>query len=238
MGNMKLGVLFSGGKDSTIALHETTNKNKIECLITLISKNKESYMFHTPNIKVTKLQSQALEIPIIYSDTLGRQEEELKDLELAISKAIEKYKISGIVTGAIASVYQSQRIQRICDKLEIQCINPLWKKNQESILYKMVEEKYKVLISGVFAYPLNEKWLGKIIDNKIIEKLIDLNKKYGLSISGEGGEIETTVLDAPLFTKKIEIMEYKINAKNNSGVFTIKDAHLVKKEDSKTNSVN
>ena len=63
---MKLGVLFSGGKDSTIALHETAKKNKIECLITLISQNKESYMFHTPNIEVTELQSQSLEIPTIY----------------------------------------------------------------------------------------------------------------------------------------------------------------------------
>lgn len=227
---MKLGVLFSGGKDSTIALHETAKKNKIECLITLISKNKESYMFHTPNIKVTKLQSEALGIPIVSLDTLGKQEEELMDLEFAISNALEKFKIKGIVTGAIASIYQSQRIQRICDKLEIKCINPLWNKNQESILYKMVEEKYKVIISGVFAYPLNKKWLGKTIDNKIIEKLIDLNKKYGLSVSGEGGEIETTVLDAPLFTKKIEIAEYKIDARNNSGVFTIKNAHLVNKK--------
>lgn len=226
---MKLGVLFSGGKDSTIALHETAKKNKIECLIILISENKESYMFHTPNIKITKLQAQALEIPTVYFDTKGKQEEELKDLELAISSAIENFKIEGIVTGAIASVYQSQRIQRICKKLQIKCINPLWKKNQKSILYKMVEDKYKVIISGVFAYPLNEKWLGRIIDNKIIEKLIDLNKKYGLSISGEGGEIETTVLDAPLFTKKIEITEYKIDAKNNCGVFTIKEAQLVKK---------
>jgi ABC transporter with metal-binding/Fe-S-binding domain ATP-binding protein len=226
---MKLGVLFSGGKDSTIALHETANKNKIECLITLISKNKESYMFHTPNIGVTKLQSESLKIPILYFNTKGKLEEELKDLEYAILSAIEKFKIEGIVTGAIASVYQSQRIQKICKKFEIQCINPLWKKNQASILYEMVDNKYQTIISGIFAYPLNEKWLGKIIDKEIIEKLIILNKKFGVSISGEGGEIETTVLDAPLFSKKIKIADYQIKSRNNSGIFIIKKAHLLNK---------
>ena len=83
---MKLGVLFSGGKDSTIALHKAAKENKIACLITIISKNKESYMFHTPNINITKMQSEALGIPIINKDTKGNPEKELKDLEEAIKK--------------------------------------------------------------------------------------------------------------------------------------------------------
>jgi ABC transporter with metal-binding/Fe-S-binding domain ATP-binding protein len=226
---MKLGVLFSGGKDSTVALHRASQKNEIKCLITLISKNKESYMFHTPNIKITELQSEALGIPVINKETTGNPEEELKDLEEAILMAIKKFKIKGIVTGAIASVYQTQRIQKICDKLKIICINPLWKKNQELLLREIIQEEYKVIISGIFAYPLTKSWLGKLLDSQTIDRLINLNKKFGLSISGEGGEIETTVLDAPMFTKKIEITDFIVNAKNNSGVFTIKKARLVSK---------
>lgn len=226
---MKLGVLFSGGKDSTIALHKAAKKNKIECLITLISKNKESFMFHTPNINITNLQSEALGIPHLIKNTSGNKEEELIDLTEALEEAIFKFKIRGIVTGAIASIYQSSHIQEICDNLGIFCINPLWKINQKSMLFQMVKEKYRVMITGIFAYPLNEKWLGKIIDNEVINRLVILNKKFGLSISGEGGEIETTVLDAPLFTKRIEIIDYTIKAKNNSGVFTITYAHLSNK---------
>jgi uncharacterized protein (TIGR00290 family) len=86
-----------------------------------------------------------------------------------------------------------------------------------------------VIISGVFAYPLDEKWLGKQIDTQLIDRLADLQQKYGLSPSGEGGEIETTVLDAPLFKKKIDVLDYSIEAKGNSGVFRIKQARLVSK---------
>ncbi|MBK5133103.1 TIGR00289 family protein [Candidatus Bathyarchaeota archaeon] len=226
---MKLGVLFSGGKDSTVALHKAAKNHTIVCLITIISKNKESYMFHTPNIDITKMQAEALGIPVINSKTEGYPEEELKDLKEAIITAIAEFKIVGIVTGALASVYQTQRIQRICDELGIICINPLWKKNQEILLREIVEEGYKVIISGIFAYPLTESWLGKEITNEIIDQLVSLNKKFGLSISGEGGEIETTVLDAPLFMKRVEILDYYINAKNNSGVYTISKARLISK---------
>jgi diphthamide synthase (EF-2-diphthine--ammonia ligase) len=64
---------------------------------------------------------------------------------------------------------------------------------------------------------------------ELIEKLVLLEEKFGLSPSGEGGEIETTVLDAPLFNKKIEILDYQTEAKGNSGVFRIKQARLVTK---------
>jgi ABC transporter with metal-binding/Fe-S-binding domain ATP-binding protein len=224
---MRLGVLFSGGKDSTLALHKAAKNEEIVCLITLVSKNKESYMFHTPNIDMTALQAEALGLPLIKKVTEGKPEEELKDLEEAIAQAVKRFKIEGVVTGAVESVYQSKRIQSICDRLNISCINPLWKKNQQALLEELVAEGFKVIISGVFAYPLDESWLGKEIDKELIERLVLLGKEFGLSISGEGGEIETTVLDAPLFKKKIGILDSAVEAQCNSGVFIIKKARLV-----------
>jgi diphthine-ammonia ligase len=225
----KLGILFSGGKDSTLALHKVAEKTEVSCLITLVSLNRESYMFHTPNIDITSLQAQALNLPLLRKETKGEKEKELEDLETAVKTAIDEFKIEGLVTGAIESVYQSKRIQRICDKLGIKCISPLWKKNQKDLLEELIANGYKVIISGIFAYPLDASWLGKKIDTELIGRLVRLQKEYGVSPSGEGGEIETTVLDAPLFTKAIEIMEDKIEAKDNSGVLIIQKARLVPK---------
>ena len=226
---MRLGVLFSGGKDSTLALHYAAEKEELVCLITLVSENKESYMFHTPNIEITSLQAQALGLPQITKTTRGEKEKELLDLEEAIAQASKKHQIEGVVTGAIESVYQAERVQRICNRLGLWCFNPLWKHDQKALLEELLEKKINVIISGIFAYPLDEKWLGKQIDTRILDKLIELEQKYGISPSGEGGEIETTVLDAPLFRKKIEILDYSIEAKGNSGVLNITQARLVPK---------
>ena len=226
---MRLGVLFSGGKDSTLALHKAAQKEEVACLITLVSENKESYMFHTPNIDITALQAEALGLPLIKKITEGKPEEELEDLEEAIAQAVKVFKIEGVVTGAVESVYQSKRIQRICDHLNVLCVSPLWKKNQKALLEELVAWDFKIIISAVFAYPLDESWLGKEIDKRLIERLVLLGKEFGLSVAGEGGEIETTVLDAPLFKKKIEILDSAVKAKGNFGVFIIKRAHLVSK---------
>ena len=226
---MRLGVLFSGGKDSTLALHLAAQKEEVVCLITVVSKNKESYMFHTPNIDVTALQAEALELPLVSVTTEGQKEEELADLERAIAEAKNKFQIDGVVTGAVESVYQASRVQRICNRLDVWCFNPLWKHDQKTLLETLVEKNFKVVISGVFAYPLDEKWLGKQIDTKIIARLVELQSQYGISPSGEGGEIETTVLDAPMFKQRIEIVDYTVEAKGNSGVYLINQARLVQK---------
>ena len=226
---MRLGVLFSGGKDSTLALHLAAEKEEVACLITVVSKNPESYMFHTPNIDVTALQAEALGVPLVSVTTKGRKEEELADLEKAISEAKSKFQIDGVVTGAVESVYQSSRIQRICNCLDVWCFNPLWKHDQKALLETLVEKNFMVVISGIFAYPLDEKWLGKQIDPQVIARLVELQCQYGISPSGEGGEIETTVLDAPMFKQKIEILDYAVEAKGNCGVFQIKQARLVPK---------
>jgi len=226
---MRLGVLFSGGKDSTLALLKARERETVVCLISLFSENKESYMFHTPNIAVTKLQTEAMDLPQVIKTTKGLEEKEVNDLEAALNDAKKNFNIDGVVTGAIESVYQAERIQRVCHDLDLWCFNPLWKRNQKELLEEIVRNGFKVIISGVFAYPLDESWLGKQIDKELVARLVRLQLEYGLSPSGEGGEIETTVLDAPMFQSRIEILDSEVQAEGNAGVYVIKKAKLTKK---------
>jgi ABC transporter with metal-binding/Fe-S-binding domain ATP-binding protein len=207
---MKVGILFSGGKDSVYSAYlAKKRRHKIACLISIHSKNKESYMFHTPNIKETVKQAKSMNIPLIIQKTKGVKEEELNDLESVIKQAIEKYKIQGIVTGAIHSVYQSSRIQKLCYKLNIKCLNPLWQKNEIEYLNELIKDKFKVIIIGVFAYPLDKSWLGRKIDKEFIEETKKLKEKYKIHPAGEGGEFETFVLNCPLFKKELKIKSFR-----------------------------
>jgi len=207
---MKLGVLFSGGKDSTMATYLAKKKGyEISCLISIFSQNKESYMFHIPSISKTKQQAERMGIPIIIQKTKGEKESELKDLEKAIKKAKKDFKIQGVITGAVESVYQSSRIQKICNKLDLECFNPLWQKPQFEILEDLLKNKFRVIVTGVFAYPLTKSWLGKKVDRSFINEMKRLNKKFKISPAGEGGEYETFVLDCRLFKKPLKIIDSK-----------------------------
>lgn len=215
---MKLGVLFSGGKDSTYAtLLMKKEDYEICCLITMDSKNNDSYMFHTPSISKTKKQAESMNIPLFIGKTEGKKEIELKDLEKTIKEAKEKYNIQGIITGAVESVYQASRIQKICDKLGLKCFNPLWKIGQINLLNDLLKNKFEVIITGVSAYPLDKSWLGRIIDKEFIKEVKVLEDKYKINPAGEGGEFETFVLNAPgLFKKPLEVTSKKISGEKNS----------------------
>ncbi len=225
---MKVAVLFTGGKDSTYALFKT--KHNVKCLITIASENPHSYMFHTPNIELVKLQSRALNLPLIYKKTKGRKEEELKDLKKAIQLAIKRYKIQGIVSGAIESNYQKQRIDNICKELNLKSINPIWHTNSLKYLNSLIKNKFKTIITAISAEGLTKEWLGKEINKKTIEELKQLNEKYKLHLALEGGEAETLVLDCPLFNKKLKIIKAsKILDTEYSGIYLIKKIKLEKK---------
>jgi len=213
---MKLASLFSGGKDSVYATYLAKKAgHEIVCLISIFSENKESYMFHTPSIEKTKKQAEVMNLPLMIHKTLGEKEIELEDLKDAILKAKEKYGIGGIVTGAIQSVYQASRIQKICDELKLECINPLWQMDEEEYLGELIQAEFKVILVGVFAYPFDESWLLREIDEKFVEEICELNKKYKIHVAGEGGEFETFVLNCPLFSRGLKVTGSEIKEEGN-----------------------
>ena len=206
---MKLAALFSGGKDSCFALYKAAQRHKIKCLVTISSKNKESYMFHTLNIEATKMQAKTLGIPQILIETEGRKEKELKELKKALEIAKEKYAIQGVVTGAVRSLYQATRIQKICHKLELFCFNPLWLKDELELIEEILAAKFEVVITGIFAAGLTKELLGKNL-KEVLPQLKRAKEKYNISIVGEGGELETFVINCPLFKKKLAIDKFEI----------------------------
>ena len=222
---MKLGVLFSGGKDSYLALQYASQEHDISCLLTLDSKREDSWMFYT-NIEWTRLQAQSMEIEQLVQTTSGIKEEELSDLRSIIELAKSKYSVEGIVTGALASVYQSTRIQSICNELSLWCFNPLWQMPQKTLLQELLSNNVEAIISGVAAEPFDESWLGVQIDSDRVSKLLNLEKSHRINPAGEGGEIESFVINGPLFTKGIEISKSKKHYSNYSGRLEILEAVL------------
>lgn len=214
---MKAGVLFSGGKDSTYATYIAKKEgHEISCLISVFSENKESYMFHTPSISGVEVQAKKMGIPLIFQRTKGVKEEELLDLELIIEKVRDEYDVEGIVTGAVGSVYQASRIEKICRKLGLECINPLWGKNQVELLRDLVKGGFRVVIIGVFAYPLGREYLGREVDEDFILETERLYEKYKINPAGEGGEFESFVLDCPLFKSPVMIENFEDFGEGNS----------------------
>ena len=223
---MRVAVLATGGKDSALALYKVLNEDhEVKYIVSMIPLREDSWMFHYPNIRLVDLFAEAAEIQLVKAETLAVKEREVEDLK----RLIEGLDVDAIVSGAIASTYQKSRIEKICEQLRLKCIAPLWHENPLNILKEILDLKFEVIITGVYAYGFSEEWLGRKIDEASVKALIELNKQYGVSLVGEGGEYETLVLDAPFFKKRIKIVEAEKIWKNQSGYFLITKAKLENK---------
>jgi predicted ATP pyrophosphatase (TIGR00289 family) len=226
---MKACVLFSGGKDSTMALYYAlTEKEDVKYLLSMKSRNSESYMFHVPNIHVTDLLAEALDIPIMSVETDGIKEEELEDLRHAFEN-LKGLGVECIYTGALYSQYQKSRIEKLGSELGLEIISPYWHVDELEYMREIVSLGLKIIISGVAAWGLDESWLGRVIDDEAIDELVKLNEKYYVDIAFEGGEAETLAIDGPIFKKKVKILKDKKEWHRDSGVYIIEDAVLEEK---------
>ena len=227
---MKVAALFSGGKDSCYALWEVMKRNlELVSLILVQPENPDSWMFHYPNVQWSKMQAVAIDLPYKIVKTAGKKEEELEDLEGCLEYLRESGNVDAIVSGAIASRYQKDRIDRLCNKLGIQSIAPLWGINQATLVEEEIRAGFEIVITSCKALGFDKNWLGRKMNYECLMELIDLNEKYGVNIAGEGGEYETFVVDGPFFKKRIEILDSIKKWTDNSGYIIIKNVRLEEK---------
>jgi len=208
--NKKCAVLFSGGKDSCLALHKAIKEGyEIKYLLTILPKNFDSFMFHKPYFDLLEKQAEMLDIDLVIFKSEGIENKEINDL----SKLIEsvKSKVDVIVVGGIASNYQGTRIKKICQELGLKFYAPLWDYSSEKIWDELLNNNFKVILTKITCEGISKESLGKIVDDKMLLKLKKLGKKYKFRIDFEGGEAETSVLYMPEFKNEIKI---KFNLKS------------------------
>lgn len=230
---MRIGALFSGGKDSTYAAYLASKSDRLACLITVFPRSDASYMFHYPDLKWTSLQAEAIGVPQFTQETPGIKEEELKDLAAAIQTSKEAYGLEGICTGALASVYQRSRVEKVCKELGLECVSPLWGVDPEQHLRRLVMERFVVIVVSVSALGLDRKWLGRILDDAAIDELVALSKRFRFHPGLEGGEGETFVLDCPLFKSTVAVGRAETHWRGDSGNYEILEASLMPKFNSR-----
>jgi ABC transporter with metal-binding/Fe-S-binding domain ATP-binding protein len=224
---MKVASLFSGGKDSTYALWCAQMQGwDVESLVTVFPEAKDSWMFHYPAVKWTALQAEAIGISQLHVPTAGVKEEELEDLKEELAKLKKALGVEAIVSGAIASEYQRTRLDNLCEKLGMRSFAPLWHKNEEQLVRDEIDAGFEIIVTACSALGLDEEWLGKTLGSKELKELLELRKRYGMSVAFEGGEAETFTLAGPVFKKRLSVTKSVRHWVGDSGYLELEEVRL------------
>lgn len=220
---MKATILFTGGKDSTYALHLAYLQGfDIVVLSTIYPLYEYSMLYHKPIFDLLRLQAKSLGLPL-ESIAVYSPEHELSALYKLLKRVKENYGVEVVVSGAVLSDYQRMRYSMICDELGLKTYTPLWRIDQSKYMFELVEHGIEFILISINTYGLPMKLLGKIITEKDVYEIINRSRKYGFNPAFEGGEAETLVVNSPLFRKKIRVAGRKIIKSPYEGFFIIEN---------------
>mgnify|MGYP001561019030 CR=1 FL=1 len=235
---MKVAVLFSGGKDSTYVIkYCRENGIDIKALIAVKPVNEEAYLWHYSTVEWTKLQAEAMNLPLIFlnCNEIG-PEVEAKCLE----HVLKNLDVDALFLGGVGlQKTQIREVRNVARKFDIDVIVPYEHYTSEELLKEEIESGLEIVITEVAASGLTKDWLGRKIDESSFEELKVLSEKFGFDPLGEGGSYNTFVTYAPYFSGKITFSNQKIvwDEKTRSG-HIVTDAVLVPKNEEITLSVS
>lgn len=221
---MRLASLYSGGKDSTFAMYLAEQMgHEIPYMVNIMPEDEASWIFHTPNLGIVPLMAESMGRELVTAPSTGTEEGDMEGLR----SALEGLDIEGVVTGAVWSDYQWDRMNIVCGDLGLKVISPLWRKDQDMVMDELISSGIRAIIVGCYAEGLGEEWLGRELDREAVEELRGLRERYGISIMGEGGEYESLTLDSPMHSRPLEIKGYDKVWVKGSGTLNVTSAGLL-----------
>lgn len=195
--------------------------HRVTHLVTIVPGDPHSWLFHTPNLHLVPAIAKSMGKELI---TIQGGVDEESDL-CALKRALTGLDVEGVITGAIASDYQWDRINGVCHELGLKTISPLWRKDPDLLMEELINSGIKAIIVGVFADGLEAHWLGRSLDRQAVDELRKLRLRYGVNVAGEGGEYETLTLDSPLHRETLRIDSYEIKMSQLAGLMRINSFH-------------
>jgi ABC transporter with metal-binding/Fe-S-binding domain ATP-binding protein len=220
---MRLAALFSGGKDSTYAAYLMEQQgHSISTLVSVLPRDPHSMVFHTPNLHLLPTMAEAMRKGMVTVSSDGTEEGDLE----ALARVLSLIRVDGVVTGAIASDYQWDRINWVCERLGLRVFSPLWRKGQEALMRDIIASGTRAVVVAVMAEGLGPRWLGRALDEEALDELLELRRTKGVNPSGEGGEYESLVTDSPLHSKRMELLDVERDVARDHGRLIVRKVEL------------
>ena len=215
---MRLASLYSGGKDSSFSLYVAEQMgHEIPYLVNVVPEDRASWIFHTPNLNVVPAIAEAMGKELILGRSTGEEDSDMEGLR----QALDGLDIDGIVTGAVWSDYQWDRMNLVCGDLGLKFFAPMWRKDQDYLMEQMIDAGVEAVIVGCYAEGFDESWLGRPLNHETLAELRKLRDKYGISIMGEGGEYESLTLNSPSFRYPLKIAGSRKEWNRNNGLLCV-----------------
>ncbi len=199
MKDMSFLCSWSGGKDSCYALHKAAEQglNPVVLLNVLNEYGDRSRSHGIPK-EILKAQAQAMSLPIHFFESTWKDYERLYIQNLI--SLTRTYNLEASVFGDIDIESHRTWKEKVSNAAKLKAVLPIWQQPRKQLVLDMIDYGIEAIVVSC-NNTLGPDFLGRTIDKTLIKDLEDM----GIDACGENGEYHTLVVNAPLYTKKLEI---------------------------------
>jgi diphthine-ammonia ligase len=218
-------VLWTGGKDSALALHEARrNGCRVRCLVTFAPPEPD-FLAHP--VSVMKLQAEALGLPHFLWPVRAPFAE---SYEAGLCGLNETMHIDTVITGDLAEVGGAPNwIRERSRPAGMNVLTPLWGRDRLTLLRQLLAAGFEVIFSCTKTRWLTPAWVGRQLDEPAIAELQALREQNGLDLCGEEGEYHTLVTDTPNFQRRVQFGAVEVRERDALAYLEIDRAELTAK---------
>lgn len=208
-------VLFSwsGGKDSAIALYKIQRNQdyKILALFTTVTKDYDRISMH--GVRRILLQKQVecmgLSLHEVFIPRNGSNEEYDSIMKEEMIRFREKG-ISSVVFGDIFLEDVKNYRERNLSEVAMKGIFPIWNSDTADLAKDFIASGFKAVVTCVDSKALDEKFVGKILDEHFLSEL-----PSNVDPCGENGEFHSFVFDGPIFKQAVKFKKGEVLLRDN-----------------------
>lgn len=201
---MKPKALFnwSSGKDSALALYKTLQEDHYEVttLLTSINHKFQRISMHGVHVSLLEQQASALGIPLVKMEL--PQEPSMEDYQAIMNKTMGEIQARGVTHSIFGDIFledlRKYREEQL-NKIGIQAVFPLWKRNTSDLINEFLSLGFKTIVTCVNGTYLDKSFAGRIIDQQFLDELPET-----VDPCGENGEFHTFTFDGPIFTNPVQ----------------------------------
>ena len=201
----------SGGKDSTLALHEALRQGfAVTHILHVHSTETSRVRFHGYKPELVAMQAECMGLQIIVEPTRAEQFDQ--DFEAALRKVTDTG-LKGLIFGNLFLEDVREFYQTRVERAGLDYHDVLWKRPTQDVLRDFVELGFRAIVTSVWLDRLDRSYLGRNID---VEFSRDIGAEQGVDPCGENGEYHTLVYDGPCFLKPLPFKTYGVHEESNN----------------------
>lgn len=206
---MDVAILYSGGKDSTLAIEYALNKGyNIKYLLSVKPTRTDCFLFHYATVEHTKELAKILGLKhILISCDIANP---VKEADLIKNIVLKEDKIDALILGGIGlQLTQIGSLQKALLPSGIEVFTSHAGQDHDKIMEDMIDRGYEIIITQIASDGL-KNWIGKSLNKENFDNFVKDSVKYGYHVGGEGGYYDSLVVDGPIFNQKLGILDSKI----------------------------